>query len=254
MLNKKQIQDRLLQTAVTIKTILEKNNIPYFIGFGTLLGSIRHNGFIPWDDDFDFMLFEDDYENAIVALENELPQNLIIHNEKNDTKYFKAWSSVKDIDTIIEFSDIVNPENLSLNFNSLAVDLFKLKSTTYSNVPYYLINEELEYHSKKFKANFYTADDFLNKISSMNYEKYKLMSVDFEKYSFDEIVFMLMIGFKEPLKKDWILPLKKNYIFEGIEFYGPNDSNSVLNSLYGDYMTIPTEDKRISHYKSVKIK
>ena len=70
----KRVQNRLLEMAKATAAILEKNNIPYQIAFGTLLGAVRHGGFIPWDDDFDFLLFDDSYDKATEALARELPQ------------------------------------------------------------------------------------------------------------------------------------------------------------------------------------
>ena len=55
----KKVQKRLLEMAVVIRDILEAHQIPYFITYGTLLGAVRHKGFIPWDDDFDLYLFDE---------------------------------------------------------------------------------------------------------------------------------------------------------------------------------------------------
>ena len=52
----KRVQKRLLEMGTVIARILEKHDIPYMITFGTLLGAVRHHGFIPWDDDFDIFL------------------------------------------------------------------------------------------------------------------------------------------------------------------------------------------------------
>ena len=54
----KRVQETLLKMAKTIAGILEANDIPYMIAFGTLLGAVRHIVFIPWDDDFEFYLFD----------------------------------------------------------------------------------------------------------------------------------------------------------------------------------------------------
>ena len=64
----KVVQKELLKMGKAVCDILEKNQIPYFIALGTLLGAVRHQGFIPWDDDFDLFLFDNSYEKAINCL------------------------------------------------------------------------------------------------------------------------------------------------------------------------------------------
>ena len=77
----KRVQNRLLEMGKVIADILERNNIPYMITFGTLLGAVRHGGFIPWDDDFDMFLFEDSYEKAMEVLSKELPMDMFLENK-----------------------------------------------------------------------------------------------------------------------------------------------------------------------------
>lgn len=91
------VQKELLEMIKIIKNILEKNNIPYFIAFGSLIGVVKFQGFLPWDDDIDLFLFDDTYDKAIDCLEYELPSYLIVHGKKNDENYFLAWNSVKNI-------------------------------------------------------------------------------------------------------------------------------------------------------------
>lgn len=70
----KQIELDILK--VTVK-ILDKHNLRYYISYGTCIGAIRHNGFIPWDDDIDISLFREDYELARDILNKELPKEYI---------------------------------------------------------------------------------------------------------------------------------------------------------------------------------
>ena len=98
----KKVQARLLEMAKAIRDVLEAHNIPYFITYGTLLGAVRHQGFIPWDDDFDFYLFDDTYDMAIEVLRAELPEGLFVEDAKSEPKYFHGWAHVKDMNSYTE--------------------------------------------------------------------------------------------------------------------------------------------------------
>lgn len=70
---RKKIWAVLLDMLIQVDRICRKHNLKYFMAFGSLLGVVRHNGFIPWDDDIDICMPRDDYEKFIVIARNELP-------------------------------------------------------------------------------------------------------------------------------------------------------------------------------------
>ena len=93
----KRIQSRLLEMAVAVRDILEKHHIPYFLTYGSLLGAVRHQGFIPWDDDFDLYLFDDSYDEAMKVLGAELPGDMFLEYWETEPLFFHAWAHVKDM-------------------------------------------------------------------------------------------------------------------------------------------------------------
>ena len=68
----KHLQDVELMILKDVVKILEKHNLNYYMYGGSLLGTIRHKGFIPWDDDIDIILFREDFDKALDILNNEL--------------------------------------------------------------------------------------------------------------------------------------------------------------------------------------
>lgn len=79
----------------------EKHNLTYFICAGTLLGAIRHGGFIPWDDDIDVSMPREDYDKLINEYEKLLPPNLILQYYKNTANYANSFAKITNKNTTI---------------------------------------------------------------------------------------------------------------------------------------------------------
>lgn len=240
----KRVQKRLLEIGKNIATILESNNIPYIITFGTLLGAVRHGGFIPWDDDFDFFLFDDTYDKAIELLRKKLPNDMFLEDEKSELKYFHGWAHVKDMNSEVYCEQF--PQDNLYNHHGLSVDLYKCKRIHSSELLDYRIVEMEKYLKRKL-------DKGIIDLSSYNLQR-DILTESIEKEEKnnpieDSFIYGMAMNERFMFEKN-IFPLKK-YIFDDVEFWGPNDSNSILSQFYGDYMQLPKVENRIPHYSKV---
>ena len=118
-------QNRLLGMAKQVTAILDKHNISYTMYYGTLLGAIRHKGFIPWDDDFDLGVLDEQYDEGMEWLRMEMPESLFLEDGKSEPLYFHAWAHVKDLKTMAK-CDYYLQDNL-YSHHGLSIDLYRIK-------------------------------------------------------------------------------------------------------------------------------
>jgi lipopolysaccharide cholinephosphotransferase len=114
-------QLRMLDILIEVDKIFRKHNIPYWLDFGTLLGAVRHGGFIPWDDDMDITVMRKDYKRLRKILQKELPEQFVFQDETTDKYYPVQFGKVKDRKSIIEEFP---PLNKHVKERGLFVDLF----------------------------------------------------------------------------------------------------------------------------------
>ena len=231
---------RIMQIAVAVRDILDRNNIPYTIHFGTLLGAVRHKGFIPWDMDMDFAVTEDVYEEANRVLKKELPEWIAVLDKDVDPNYCASW--MKIVDKYSEFHATMYSGDNMFKYRGLHVDLYKMGKTSYNHSDEYRRDEAIAFYERKFKAGHISHDELDNyraKVSD-TYQKAieikTMLDEDIEEYAF--------IGLFESAT-DVIFPLRQ-YEFEGELFTGPADFDKFLRGCYykGDYMQLPPYEKR----------
>ncbi len=239
---------RILLIAKEIRDILNRHNIPYSIFFGTVIGAVRHKGFVPWDLDMDFGVFSE-YENTISILKRELPDWLVVLDSSIDPNYCASWAKV--VDRYSEFHATTFTNDNTFAYRGLHVDLYNIKETTYNSACLYRKEEAISYYKRMNKAGLMSEEVMNVKISQQEqqYEEQlksrKILEEDIPEYAF--------LHFFEA-DKDSIFPLK-DYEFEGMFFSGPNDYDKFLKGCYykGDYMEYPPYDKRDMKLDDIKL-
>lgn len=93
---RKKIWKTQLDIALEVKRICEKHNIAYFIMWGTLLGAVRHKGYIPWDDDFDIAFLRKDYEKFCKIAREEIKYPFFFQDALSDREFFIGYARIRD--------------------------------------------------------------------------------------------------------------------------------------------------------------
>ena len=245
-----------------VKKICEENNLQYFLAYGTLLGAVRHKGFIPWDDDIDLFMKREDFDKFKSMINKYNTKDIeILHFDTSD-KYLFSWMKVCDKNTVI------TPSRFSSGrLYGVSIDIFPLDELHGNNF------EECKEYLKEFNSGY--KRDFDRKFKS--YNCYSITYKPF-KYISKKIIFTLTNQFskknaKEVLKeyenklrsnkseyvsyafssapfilKKSIFNGKEELLFEGEKYSVPCNYDEVLKISYGDYMKLPPKEKQVTHH------
>lgn len=244
----KRVQQRLLVMAKEIRDVLERNQIPYFITYGTLLGAVRHKGFIPWDDDFDFYLFAESYDEAIAVLRQELGQDMFVEDAQSEPLFYHGWARVKDLTT--EVTCGMYPVDGCYQHHGVCIDLFKVTKVKANTVGHFRLTEHLDYLRRRHQKQLLGDEEFLRRSAEVTAalgeaQQQLEQTGEGEKYTYATVLPVL-----DRMEIDELFPLK-DYVFEDTRFLGPNNADAFLSKRYGDYMALPSEDQREPHYSQV---
>ena len=87
----------MLEMLIYFDGICRKNNLQYWLDFGTLLGAVRHGGFIPWDDDLDIAMLRKDAEKLYEILKKDNNDNFVLQCHSTDPHYYLLWNKIRDL-------------------------------------------------------------------------------------------------------------------------------------------------------------
>lgn len=254
----RQAQLRMLEMLIVVDKICKKHNIPYWLESGTLLGAVRHGGFIPWDDDVDISILRKDQKRLRKALKEDLPSNLFLMDESVYRKvHFKGYTRVVDKKSYLhrdeEGSDLYSKYDKIYN-NGLFVDIFPVEPGNARSRRIITYLDGRVY--RRLRGVLDTG--FLDKMSA--YVMAPFCWAMIAGYRLFHRIFPtknLIIAFGSPYNwqrnYDDIFPLK-SIMFEGHEFSCPNSAHNYLTRQFGDYMQIPDESKRGVHFIKVDFK
>lgn len=244
------MHDRLFEMACNIIDIFEKNEIHYMIAYGTLLGAVRHNGFVPWDDDFDLMVFDEDYDRAVDVLKKYLPEQLVVEDKTIEPKFYHEWVRVKDLCSIVEYEKENSDSQYILK--GLQVDIYRGYRVKRKNLVRFQMEMNDRYLMRKKEAGLICDDEMNQKRERKKKEcdelEKKIMKEN--KNDNDEVIALLMFYKCKKLELEDIFPLKQ-YKFNEKNMYGPYNADKVLSDIYGDYMKYPPVENRKSAFSNV---
>ncbi|MBU5592428.1 LicD family protein [Clostridium sp. MSJ-4] len=266
-------QNIMLDILKAVDTICRKNNLTYWLEGGTLLGAVRHKGFIPWDDDVDIAMPREDYEKFISIAKKELPDNLFLQTSYTDLEYDMPWMKVRhnnseiveykignyhnglfiDIFPFDYYRDVEGYINSKKRFKFIYRTLILVKEpfekVTNKKI---LIKNTLKFFTKVilFPFTFMSKRKIFNKIYALRDKyvgKYGAKDSEILGYGIDTVFWNFSI------EKNSVFPLKE-LSFEDGSFYVPGNYDAYLTKLFGDYMKLPEEKDRIPHNLEIIIK
>ncbi|NOJ72308.1 LicD family protein [Paenibacillus alvei] len=248
----KLLQEEMFSLLIEVDRICEKHGIPYFLSDGTLLGAIRHDGYIPWDDDVDIQMLRKDYDRFCEVCKSELNhEKFFLQNQKLDKNYnwvfgklrLKNTSYIRAGQEHLEQKDGICMDIFPLDYISsnkfkqrILMSICKIcRKILWSHVG--KKNAGSVYSRTLFKALAFMPRSFTiavfeyfakwdNKKETSHIVCHNLVGHIFEREWYDEAI-------------------KVN--FEGHAFRAPKRYDDILTSRYGKYMELPPVDKQHGH-------
>jgi len=259
-------QRYILHVLREVVRVLDELNIPYYMQGGTMLGAIRHGGFIPWDDDVDLGIPRADYDRLLKEVAAHLPENLELRTYDDETDHHYYFARI--VDTRYQ---IRRMGSLEERLENIWVDLFPLDGMPNGCAvrqlhKFRLLMTRLKFHLSCFeKVNIKRPGRplveriiikiaMLTRVGKWFNTRKQLDKMDrlLKKYPVEQSDYLVNFTgqtsykFNEMFKKE-VYGNGKLYQFESFSLMGPEQYDTYLKSLYGDYMTPPREEDRNAH-------
>lgn len=255
----RKLQMTILIIADEIKRVCEKNHIRFGIGYGTLIGAVRHKGFIPWDDDFDIDMLREEYEKFIKVCETDLGSEFILQTWNNDSHYPKGFCKI-----LLKGTNVLEKETVNTKYQKgIYVDIFP-----WDNVPNnHLLEKKQEFEVYFYKKLLHIKENISFPSNSNLWKKavfYGLKLIG-KLFSRETLVRANSRALQRYNNTDYVSCMVGVYGYQKLKFHrsifdelidmtfedrvypGVKNYDIMLTQVYGDYMKLPPLEKRRTH-------
>lgn len=243
--------------------VCEQLNLRWYAGYGTVLGAIRHKGFIPWDDDVDVLMPRKDYEIFCKQAQKLLPEMYFVQTLETEEEYYQPFAKLRRSDTTFWekgtendhinhgiYIDVFPLDGYPTNW--LAEKIFMIKRIIYNNFLYEEGDMKRLHGYRKIFVAFYRFFKGKLTMKEAAYKKEKLV----KGIAYDEsnlVSCMVEDTPKAEAVAKCIYGEGQTVPFEDTSIRIPSDYHEYLTRLYGNYMEFPPEEKRVPIHTCILI-
>ena len=258
----KEIQQILLMMLNDIDSICRSNNLRYVLIGGSAIGSIRHAGFIPWDDDVDIAMPRADYEKFLEIINDKWKDKYTLTDSIRSNNYGKVIPKLRLNGTVYKTALDINPNDVQMKADIFIIEnvsdnavLSQIQGFMCTSMGFLLSCRRLA-ANKDYFAGFYKSKDFKLKVfigkilsfASLNkWANWTERCYALSRNNNSKLVTLPADGlhfFKGIINREGICKVIEGD-FEGTKLYLPKEYDYYLRRIYGDYMQIPPEEQRM---------
>lgn len=267
----KDVQKVELEILLEFDRICRKNNIPYQLFAGTLLGAIRHKAFIPWDDDIDVVLKRKDFEQFLLCCQKDLKDNFFLQTCFTDPTSVVQFAKIRKNGTVYE-NDV---DNLPTSHTGIWIDIFPLDNVKPESIAtkwqrfeiqllYAIVTASVESRInaspklwKRVVRRFFSKILYVIPKSQID----KCLLRIYKRYDEEDtgLISFLTLGAEKQHFNQVLQDSKKfsdviEIDFCGHKFFGPKHYDEILRHHYGDYMKLPPKEKRVPQHGVTRVR
>ena len=258
---RKAVREVQLNILIKLDEVCEKNGLRYYLAFGSCLGAVRHQGFIPWDDDIDVLMPYED-TRKLLTLQDQFGERLFVQSKETDPDYRSISMRIRDTGTTCIEGDEVGLKTKK----GIYVDIYpyyecsdrsftRLLDILRSNFLKVLVNHRPpENHGRllalasKAILLCYPEKRRFGKIEKLEKHLSAVRGSEILDYFGQDVSLFTAISYP----KEWFQEPKK-LEFEGLHFNGPTEPEKYLTKRYGDYRKLPPAEDQVVHHTYVTI-